>query len=345
MRTRWIVLHHNVRSKLQRLARRTGDAALRIRYLIVLHADRAMPKSAIAVAVGCSRQTVDRVINRYLDVGEAGLIDRREDNGDRKADTIYVSMLKGILGCSPQDFGYRRPTWTHRLLIDAVARFTGIRISRRTMGRLLRVLGVRRGRPKPLAPCPWPYRRRKAVISAVKTLIDSLPADEAAVWEDEADIDLNPRIGSDYMLPGTQRTVMTPGKNTKQYIAGAMDARTDRVMWVMGPRKNSGLFIAMLKRLAKAYSEARTIHVICDNYTIHDSRQTCRWLAEHGKRFKLHFLPPYCPDDNRIERKVWREVHANVTVNHRRTTIGRLVEDVVWWLMSHNRTRTKKNAA
>lgn len=27
--------------------------------------------------------------------------------------------------------------------------------------------------------------------------------------EDEADIDLNPKIGSDWMLPGTQRRVMT----------------------------------------------------------------------------------------------------------------------------------------
>ena len=33
----------------------------------------------------------------------------------------------------------------------------------------------------------------------------------------------------------------------------------------------------------------------------------------------LHFLPPYCPDDNRIER-VWLDLHANVTRNHRCST-------------------------
>lgn len=304
-----------------------------------------MTKSAIARAVGCSRQTVDRVINRYLDLGEAGLIDRREDNGQRKAHTGYASTLQWVLGASPPDLGYRRPTWTHRLLIDAAARFTGVRISRRTMGRLLGELGVRRGRPKPLAPCPWPRRRREAVISAVNTLLDTLPDDEAAVWEDEADVDLNPRIGPDYMLPGTQRTVMTPGKNAKRYIAGAMDARTDRVTWTLGPKKNSALFIAMLNKLAGAYPDAKSIHVICDNYTIHDSRQTRKWLTEYGKRFRLHFLPPYCPDDNRIERKVWREMHANVTVNHRCSTIEWLVQEVLWWLMSYNRRQTRAKAA
>jgi hypothetical protein len=54
------------------------------------------------------------------------------------------------------------------------------------------------------------------------------------VWEDEADIDLNPRIGFDCMLSGTQRRVITPGRNVKRYLAGAMDAVTDRVVCVKG---------------------------------------------------------------------------------------------------------------
>ncbi|HWE94433.1 MAG TPA: hypothetical protein VG269_10750, partial [Tepidisphaeraceae bacterium] len=62
------------------------------------------------------------------------------------------------------------------------------------------------------------------------------------------------------------------------------------------------------------------------------------WLAEFGGKFRLHFLPPYRPDDNRIERKLWREMHANVTVNHRCSTIEGLMSEVVYYLMKHNRT-------
>jgi transposase len=192
------------------MTQRIDDAATRTRYLIVLHADRSVPKAQIARALGCCRQTVDRVIDRYNELGEAGLLDRREDNGQRRADKLYVSTLKWILESSPRVFCHRRPTWTHQLLIETAATYTGVRISKRTMGRVLADLKVRRGRPKPLAPCPWPARRRNRVISAVKRLIQNLPPSEVALWEDEADIDLNPRIGLDYMLPGTQRTVMTP---------------------------------------------------------------------------------------------------------------------------------------
>ena len=107
--------------------------------------------------------------------------------------------------------------------------------------------------------------------------------------------------------------------------------------WVKSKRKNSGLFIEMLKKLSKTYADKKVIHVILDNFAIHSSRQTRLWLAEFGHKFRLHFLPPYCPDDNRIERKLWREMHANVTVNHRCETIEQLMTEVVHYLMSHNR--------
>lgn len=132
----------------------------------------------------------------------------------------------------------------------------------------------------------------------------------------------------------------TPGKNVKRYLAGAMDAQTDRLLWVggeRGERKNSGLFIALLKKLLAAYADKTVIHVILDNFAIHSSRQTQTWLAEHGQKIRLHFLPPYCPDDNRIERCVWRELHQNVTTNHRHETIEELMDAVLHWLIGRNR--------
>ena len=108
-------------------------------------------------------------------------------------------------------------------------------------------------------------------------------------------------------------------------------------MWAKGERKNSRLFIDLLKKLSIEYADKQVIHVILDNFVIHSSRQTKLWLEEFGGKFRLHFLPPYCPDDNRIERKMWREMHANVTVNHRCSTIEELMREVVYYLMSHNR--------
>jgi transposase len=348
MENRRIVLHPQTRAKLQRDSKRCKDADTRVRYRIVLLSDQRFSGKKIARALGCSPSTVSRTLSRWERYGQAGLIDRREDNGQTLADSLYVRTVAWILESTPQAFFHRRPTWTKRLLIQTAKSYTGVTVSRTTMGRVLKQLKARRGRPKPQAPCPWSENARKTRMAMIHGLINTLPANQAAVWEDEADIDLNPRIGFDWMLRGTQRQVMTPGQNVKRYLAGAMDAQTDRLTWVKGERKNSRLFIDLLKKLLTEYADKRMIHVVLDNYVIHSSRQTKLWLAEFGGKFRLHFLPPYCPDDNRIERKVWREMHANVTVNHRCRTMEELLREVVYYLMSHNRRaqlRVRKSRA
>ena len=50
----------------------------------------------------------------------------------------------------------------------------------------------------------------------------------------------------------------------------------------------------------------------------------------HG-RIELHFLPPYCPDANRIEWG-WQDFHANVTRNHRCKTLRALPTNAVPYL-------------
>jgi hypothetical protein len=338
MKARTIVLHPQTREKLKRLARRCRDADTRVRYLIVVRSSEGWSGKRIRRALGCPGSTVTRTLDRWEALGEAGLVDRREDNGLRKADESYVAVVRWVLDGTPREFFHRRPTWTKALLIETAKRYAGgVTVSKTTMGRVLKTLKARRGRPKPDAPCPWSNAARERRIAMIRGMIDALPPSEACVWEDEADVDLNPRVGPDWMLPGTQRRVMTPGKNVKRYFAAAMDAKADGLVWVKGDRKNSRLFIELLKRLLKAYPDKVVIHVVLDNYAIHSSKQTRLWLGQFGQRFRLHFLPPYCPDDNRIERKVWREMHANVTVNHRCDTIDELCGEVVWYLMKHNR--------
>jgi transposase len=142
------------------------------------------------------------------------------------------------------------------------------------------------------------------------------------------------------MLPGTQRLVLTPGNNEKRYLAGAYEPLNDRLVYVEGDRKASWIFLNLLRALLETYDRALTIHVILDNYIIHKSRVTQAWLAEFGVRLRLHFLPPYCPNENRIER-LWLDLHANVTRNHRQRTIGALLDCVHGYLAHRFDTRRR----
>jgi transposase len=311
--------------------------------MIVLHTSAGKSQSQIAAMLGCSVSTVKRTRSRWRDHGECGLVDRREDAGPpAKADEAYAGDLLAVLEHSPRQHGERRPTWTQELMIKVMCRRGHQRISRTTVGRLLARLQVRRGMPKPIVGCPWSKPAKNRRIRLIQRLIESLPPDQAAVWEDEIDIHLNPKIGPDWMLRGTQRQVLTPGQNTKHYVAGAMDAQSERLIWVKGDRKHSGLFIALLEKLLKEYADRKLINVILDNFKIHSSQQVQKWLAEHGQKLRLHFLPPYCPDDNRIERCVWRELHANVTRNHDCDGIEALMGEVEYHLKQRNTATAKR---
>ena len=166
----------------------------------------------------------------------------------------------------------------------------------------------------------------------IEDLIEHLPRNEVVVYEDEVDIDLNPRLGRDWMQRGTQRLILTPGKNEKHYLAGALNPKTGEVLYVNNGRKNAYLFRLMLDRLGQHYAKAKRIHVVLDNYGIHQAKAVLKDLeVKHHGRIVLHFLPPYCPDHNRIER-LWRELHANVTRNHRCKTLKQLLANVYRFL-------------
>ena len=57
-----------------------------------------------------------------------------------------------------------------------------------------------------------------------------------------------------------------------------------------------------------------------DNFCIHSSHAARTYIAHARGRVVLRFLPPDNPDENRIDR-LWRELHATVTRNHRCTSI------------------------
>jgi len=333
----WKSLTPRERRMVRNRGRVAVDATLRNRSKIILSLVRGNGARAIAAAGLCSTSQVYRVAQRFVEEGPAGLVDQREDNGETKADEFYQSVLwEVVANSSPRHHGFQRPTWTQELLVLVLAKKSGVRVSATTMCRVLKRLKIRLGRPKPIVGCPWKKGRRIRRIRQIKQLLKSVPQDEVIVYADEVDIHLNPKIGVDYMVSGTQKTVLTPGKNEKRYLAGALNARTGRLTYVEADRKNSDLFIRQLWQMARQdYPAARRIHIILDNYKIHKSQRTQLALAALGDRVQLHFLPPYFPDHNRIER-TWRDLHDNVTRNHTCRNMRHLMAEVRFYLVQKN---------
>ena len=315
-------LYRAQRRRIERRIRKTRDhiEATRCRILLLLDAGHSV--KTVVERIECARATVYRTVYRFEELGEAGLIDQRFHPEARKVTPELMNYLLSLLELSPRSLGWQRSTWTLELMARQVEERMKVRLSASHIRNLLLWLGCRRGRPRPGLRIP--FRGRRKIIQSIQGLVASASERDEVFYMDEADIDLNPRIGPCYMKRGQQWVVLTPGKNEKRYIAGALNARTGRVIHVFSRSKNSSIFLWLLEKLKASYRRAERIHLILDNCIIHKSRQTKAWLRQFGKRVVLHFLPPYSPEHNVIER-LWKQMHDHVTRNHRHGTMQDLM--------------------
>lgn len=314
-----------LRRRIERRLRKTRDRIETTRCRILLLLDKGVAPGQVYSMVGCDRSTVYKTVYRFDEFGEDSLSDRRFSPRPRKVTPDLLERLLFLLDESPRDMGWQRSTWTLELLAKEIHREIGIQLSPSHIRSLLLELGCRRGRARPGLRIP--VRGRRKILAKISRLVKRSSRKEEVFYIDEADVDLNPRIGACYTRRGQQVVVWTPGKNQKRYLAGALNARTGRVIHAESLRKNSSLFLALLERINADYRRAEKLHLVLDNYIIHKSRQTLRWIERFGPRIQLHFLPPYSPQHNVIER-LWKQMHDHVTRNHRYTTMNALMEAI-----------------
>jgi len=69
-------------------------------------------------------------------------------NGRVKINERYLSILYDLVGGSPLDLGYLRPTWTQELLSKVMMKLTGVKVHRSTMYRALAAIDATLNRRK-----------------------------------------------------------------------------------------------------------------------------------------------------------------------------------------------------
>lgn len=295
--------------------------------------------SEIADSLLCSRSSVYRTVAAYQN---GKLPSRWCDASDPDAPPQLRSWQRSLLSLlkrTPAAYGWCRTRWSCATLALQLMATCGSRVSRETIRRTLHRLGYAWKRARHVARDDDPQRVTK--LARIRHLIETLPNNAALFFADELDIHLLPKLGYEWMLRGTQSEVMTPGTNQKNYLGGALNYMTGKMLHVVGERKNRWLFIDLLKRIERASPAQKftRVYVVVDNYRIHKAQAVGQWLSKHP-RFELVWLPSYCPRANPIER-AFGDVHDKCTRNHQRIRMTDLMSDVIWHLKGNGPWRYK----
>jgi transposase len=311
------------------------DPAVCKRAQIILLLATGWSWSQATRAMFCSTRTIDRWKKRYE---QGGLDELLVDGRGRRSvfgAGLVMCVVRWVTKKAPRDFGFLRSRWCCEALVILLLETHSAKVSRETVRRWLHREHLVWRRPRPVVGPTDP--RRAAKLRKLRCLLAKLPPDEIAVFQDEVDINTNPKIGSMWMVRGRQAKVVTPGDNQKRYLAGSLNWRTGELIVTEGMKgegRNSILFTRHLDDLRHRLRRYRVIHVICDNAIFHDPdrcRRVTAYLTQWGHRIHLHFLPLRAPDTNPIER-VWWRLHEAITRNHRCQTMDELLNLVFAWL-------------
>jgi len=317
--------------------RRHPDPQVRLRAHILLLLADGHAWATITAVLFTSPDTIARWQARFQRGGVAAVLGRPRGRPRSLAWAWAPVVLVWVLTRRPAAFGFARSRWSCAAVAVLLREDYAISTSRETVRRCLRRAGLVWRRPRPTLRPRDPDR--PARLEALRKLLAGLPGDETAVFMDEVDINLNPKIGCMWMRRGQQAAVETPGTNEKRYLAGSIHWRTGRVILTEGRPKegrSAALFVRHLDDLRRAFRHYRVIHVICDNARTHKaekSRLVKAYLEAWGQRVVLHYLPTYAPECNPIER-VWWRLHEAVTRNHRCCSMEDLLELTFEWLRS-----------
>ena len=322
--------------------RRAADPDVRLRAHILLLLDAGHPWATIGAVLFCSLSTISRWKRRF-EVEGVGAVYGRPRNRRQSGVHVWASVVvRWVLTLSPTEFRFARSRWSWEAAAVVLREDYRVRVGRETVRRWLRSAGLVWRRPRPTIRPKDPDREMK--LAALRALLHGLPADETAVFMDEVDVNLNPKVGCMWMLRGRQATVETPGTNEKRYIAGSIHWRTGRVILTEGRPKegrSAALFLRHLDDLRRAFRHYKVVHVICDNARTHKpdkSKAVRKYLAEWAGRVIVHYLPTYAPECNPVERVRWR-LHEAVTRNHRCRTMGELLDLTFDWFASRTHFR------
>ena len=327
-----IPLRSSERKTLLAHYRRNPDPAVRLRAHLLLLLAGGYPWAMIAAVLFCSTRTIARWKRRFEQGGVPAVLGERRGRRARFAAWLVQLVVGWVTQCSPRDFGFLCSRWCCGVVVVLLAEVSHVRVSPETVRRWLHRENLVWRRPRPVLGPTDPQRPAK--LRKLRKLLRNLPADEIAVFQDEVDVNLNPKIGSMWMPRGEQAEVPTPGTNEKRYLAGSLNWRTGDVVVTEGlPRegRNAALFLRHLDDLRYHLRRYHKIHVICDNAKFHDCRAVQAYLRRWGQRIELHFLPTYSPEANPIER-IWWHLHEEITRNHRCGSLDELLDLVFDWL-------------
>ena len=131
----------------------------------------------------------------------------------------------------------------------------------------------------------------------------NLPVNETICFTDGVHPTHNAQPAYGWMKKGKRTAIASTSGRSCLKISGAVDVISHKIVVQQDKTLNAGTTIEFFRKVEAAYPEMSKVRVFCDNASYYRNKLVTNYLK--SSKIELHFLPPYSPNLNPIER-LWK---------------------------------------
>jgi transposase len=294
------ILTEEQRVYLKQKHRRERNAIVRDRIKAVLAYDEGYSYSDIARLLLLDDETIRRYINDYL---KKHKLNSAHKGSQPKLDKDQTQALCEHL--LEHTYLYVKDVCAY------VKKAFDITYSVSGMTHWLKAQGFRYKKPHGV-PAKADVAKQADFVETYNSLKKGLKPEEIICFADSSHPQHQTKLAYGWIKKGVRKSEKMTSCLKRLNIIGAIDLSAHDVTYQSVDWVNAESIKAFLKQLMVKYSDKKVIHLIWDNAGYHKSKDVQNFIAQTN--IKVHYLPPYSPNLNPIER-LWKVMHEHTTYN------------------------------
>lgn len=149
-------------------------------------------------------------------------------------------------------------------------------------------------------------------LAEYEKLRKELPEEETICFTDGVHPTHNVQSACGWIKKGVRKEIPANTGRSRLDLSGAIDIVTHNILIQEDQSLNAESTIRLIKKIEEAYPSKHKVHVFCDNAPYYRNKTVKDYLKTSKVIF--HFLPPYSPNLNPIER-MWKWMKERVIYN------------------------------
>lgn len=163
-----------------------------------------------------------------------------------------------------------------------------------------------------LVPGKADGQQQREWMDRYEKLKQNLPTNETICFMDGVHPTHNVQSAYGWIPKGIRKEVPANSGRSRINLSGVLDVVNHKVLIQEDKTLNAQATISFFRKIEDAYPRKKRVHIFCDNAGYYRNKAVTGYLQT--SRIKLHFLPPYSPNLNPIER-LWKWMKERVIYN------------------------------